>query len=426
MTRANANKDDDDDSNKSDTNDNERMELTIDHPLSIGDKCDALSRDGQYKLRAKVIDRRLLYRRTRSRTSSTSRQYRKKRDRKELSSSDGEKQETGGGTTSAAALTVPHVDLDTYRPDEVEYYIHYEDHDRRNDRWVKLDQFILDTLERAEKSTVSVDETMSTAASSSQQDQTGSGGGNTSNNSNKSYRRGSSTGTTSDDTTNVDGDGNDPASSLLSGGNWRGTSGDPSLKELEHEHEETTKVKNIEKIYMGNFEVECWYYSPYPDEYQPAEILFICEYCLKYCRKAKSFRHHKSSCLHRGPPGKEIYRELGLSVYEIDGKKEEVYCQNLCLLSKLFLDHKTLYYDVEPFFFYIICQVDDYGAHIVGYFSKEKVSQMDYNLACILTFPQYQNEGYGKFIISLSYELSKREKKTGSPEKPLSDLGKVS
>jgi MOZ/SAS family len=44
--------------------------------------------------------------------------------------------------------------------------------------------------------------------------------------------------------------------------------------------------------------------------------------------------------------------------------------QNLCLFSKLFLDHKTLYYDVDPFLFYIFCEVDQDGFHILGYFSK--------------------------------------------------------
>jgi hypothetical protein len=35
--------------------------------------------------------------------------------------------------------------------------------------------------------------------------------------------------------------------------------------------------------------------------------------------------------------------------------------QNLCLLAKLFLDHKTLYYDVEPFMFYVMTEVGRYG-----------------------------------------------------------------
>jgi histone acetyltransferase MYST1 len=48
--------------------------------------------------------------------------------------------------------------------------------------------------------------------------------------------------------------------------------------------------------------------------------------------------------------------------------------QNLCYHAKLFLDHKTLYYDVDLFLFYIVCEYDAYGFHIVGYFSKEKYS----------------------------------------------------
>ena len=49
---------------------------------------------------------------------------------------------------------------------------------------------------------------------------------------------------------------------------------------------------------------------------------------------------------------------------------DQVYCQNLCLLAKLFLDHKTLYFDVEPFLFYVMTENDHSGCHIVGYFSK--------------------------------------------------------
>ena len=48
----------------------------------------------------------------------------------------------------------------------------------------------------------------------------------------------------------------------------------------------------------------------------------------------------------------------------------QIYCQNLCLIAKMFLDHKTLYYDVEPFLFYVIAEYDDKGYHFVGYFSK--------------------------------------------------------
>ena len=46
---------------------------------------------------------------------------------------------------------------------------------------------------------------------------------------------------------------------------------------------------------------------------------------------------------------------------------------------------------------------------VLGYFSKEKRSEMNYNLACILTMPQHQRKGLGTLMISLSYALNRRE-----------------
>jgi len=78
----------------------------------------------------------------------------------------------------------------------------------------------------------------------------------------------------------------------------------------------------------------------------------------------------QQKCEMRCPPGNEIYRRRELSVFEVDGNRSKIYCQNLCLLAKLFLDHKTLYYDVESFHFYVLTISDDAGCCLIGYFSK--------------------------------------------------------
>lgn len=185
-------------------------------------------------------------------------------------------------------------------------------------------------------------------------------------------------------------------------------------------------ASHIECIEFGGWEIDTWYAAPYPAEYCTTRVLYICEFCLKYMASDYVAWRHKLKCPAKHPPGDEIYRHGSVSVFEVDGRKNPVYCQNLCLLAKLFLGSKTLYYDVEPFLFYVLCEYNETGYHFVGYFSKEKRASSQNNVSCILTLPIHQRKGYGNLLIDFSYLLTKVEEKTGSPEKPLSDMGLVS
>lgn len=197
------------------------------------------------------------------------------------------------------------------------------------------------------------------------------------------------------------------------------------FQQFERRHKEITRIRNIQRITFDNQIIRTWYYSPYPVPFDSLEHLYICSHCFRYFDSQRKLQEHMDKFRESHPPGKEIYRDVNISVFEMQGWAQKPPCQSLCLLGKLFLDHKTLFYDVDGFVFYVLCEVDKQGCHFAGYFSREINPSEDNILACIVSLPPYQNKGYGKFLISLSYEIAKRNRKSGGPERPLSDLGRL-
>jgi hypothetical protein len=252
-------------------------------------------------------------------------------------------------------------------------------------------------------------------------------------------------------------------------------------------------LRNINEVVLGDIAFETWYYSPYPDElivpsdHKHPKItngdlanghlsdsshgapalsgkvcprLHVCPYCFAYSPVVEDYLIHvrQHEQLEKEDPGTppvpesaiKVYEHDGYAVWQVDGEAEKLYCQNISLFGKLFLEQKSVFFDTGSFLYFVLTYTPPnhvqstkvkkglktapskslrLRSQVIGFFSKENPSWDSNNLACILIFPPFQHRQLGKLLMAVSYKLSGWEwvgGVIGGPEKPLSTMGRKS
>lgn len=55
-----------------------------------------------------------------------------------------------------------------------------------------------------------------------------------------------------------------------------------------------TKIKNVQRLVIGKYAADVWYYSPYPASVVHGNVqsLYICEFCLFYYVDFQKYKTH--------------------------------------------------------------------------------------------------------------------------------------
>ena len=93
-------------------------------------------------------------------------------------------------------------------------------------------------------------------------------------------------------------------------------------------------MRTPKMIQFGKFDISTWYSSPYPQEYARLPKLFLCEFCLKYMKSRPILERHLKKCPWRHPPGVEIYRKDGMSVFEVSVVKRSIGSTTGCTITE--------------------------------------------------------------------------------------------
>eukprot|EP01147_Barroeca_monosierra_P004299 gene4299-6610_t len=169
-------------------------------------------------------------------------------------------------------------------------------------------------------------------------------------------------------------------------------------------------------IQIGKYRLEPWSHR-----FEAAAPVYVCAKCLARYNTQKQLRQHANICFVKEPPGKCIFRSKAFDIYQVDGFLGRRFARALTWLTTAFITDKLLSVDVTRFEYFVLREENKF---VAAYFSRQKNCPIENNLSCIAVFPQYQRQGYGKILVDLSYEISLRDGRIGTPERPLSLHGR--